>query len=303
MDSGGDQPKPTGMDSGGDQQKPTGMDSGGDQQGRMGMDMDGDQQEPTGMDMGLNNHVAVVTGASRGLGEAAVRALVAEGASVVAAARSADALNALADELGNDELGNKVVPVQCDLRDRHGVSGLVDEALDRFGRLDSVINNAGIAPASPFVEQDDEAFDQVMAVNLAAPAALSRSAARHWIDVGQPGSVVNIASTSALKGKALLAAYSASKGGLLRLTEALAAEWARHRIRVNVIAPGAFETDAQAAVLADPDTLAARLRKIPARRMGRPDEIGPLVCYLASQLSEFVTGSCFVIDGGEVSKL
>ena len=250
------------------------------------------------MDLGLDGHVTVVTGASRGLGEAAVRAMAAEGAKVVAAARSADALAALADELGD-----AVAAVPCDMLDRAAVSNLVDTAIARFGRLDSVVNNAGIAPASKFVDQPDEAFDEVLAVNLAAPAALARRAARHWIDAGQSGSVINVASTSALKGKALLAAYSASKGGLLRLAEALAGEWARYGIRVNVIAPGAFETEAQAAVMADPDTMAARLRKIPARRMGRPEELGPLVCYLASATSEFVTGSCFVIDGGEVSKL
>lgn len=250
------------------------------------------------MDWGLDGHVTVVTGASRGLGAAAVRAMVAEGAQVAAAARSADALAALADELGD-----YVAAVPCDMRDRTAVASLVDEAVSRFGRLDSVVNNAGIAPASNFTDQPDEVFDEVLAVNLAAPAALARRAAQYWIDAGSPGSVISVASTSGLKGKALLAAYSASKGGLLRLTEALAGEWARHRIRVNVIAPGAFETEAQAAVLADPDTLAARLRKIPARRMGRPEEIGPLVCYLASEISEFVTGACFVIDGGEVSKL
>ena len=110
-------------------------------------------------------------------------------------------------------------------------------------------------------------------------------------------------STSSLKGKPLLAAYSASKGALARLTEALAAEWARHGIRVNMIAPGAFATEAQAQVLADEKMLAARLRKIPMRRMGEPAELGPLVCYLASPLAAFVTGSCFVIDGGEVAKL
>ncbi|WP_420620926.1 SDR family NAD(P)-dependent oxidoreductase [Candidatus Poriferisocius sp.] len=250
------------------------------------------------VDWGLDGHVTVVTGASRGLGEAAVRAMVAEGARAVAAARSADALAALADELGD-----AVAAVPCDMRDRAAVATLVDEAMARFGRLDSVVNNAGIAPASKFVDQPDDVFDEVLAVNLAAPAALARRAASHWIDIGQPGSVVNVASTSALKGKPTLAAYSASKGGLLRLTEALAGEWARYDIRVNVIAPGAFETDAQSAVLGDPDTLTARLRKIPVRRMGQPDELGPLVCYLASEASGFVTGACFVIDGGEVSKL
>jgi len=250
------------------------------------------------MNLGLADHTIVVTGASRGLGSAITRALLAEGANVVAAARSIDALDALASEAPA-----RTAAVACDMRDREAVAGLVDAAIDRFGRLDAVVNNAGIAPAGKLVDTDLAVMEATLAVNLIAPAALARAAAQHWISADKPGAVVNIASTSGLKGKALLAGYSASKGGMLRLTEALAGEWARHRIRVNAIAPGAFETDAQGAVLDDPDLLAKRLAKIPARRMGAPEEIGPLTCYLASPLSSFVTGACFVIDGGEVAKL
>ena len=100
-----------------------------------------------------------------------------------------------------------------------------------------------------------------------------------------------------------LAAYSSSKGSMLRFSEAVAAEWAPKGVQVNVIAPGAFETDAQSAVTEDPEMLAARLKKIPSRRMGHIDEIGPLACYLASPLSNFVTGATYVIDGGEANKL
>ena len=139
--------------------------------------------------------------------------------------------------------------------------------------------------------------------NLLAPAALAQRAGAHWIALRQPGSIVNVASTSGLKGKPILVAYSSSKGAMMRFTEALAAEWARHEIRVNTIAPGAFDTAAQSAVTADAKTLDSRLKKIPLRRMGTPDELGPLVCYLLSPLSSFVTGACFVIDGGEVAKL
>ncbi len=250
------------------------------------------------MNLGLEDRVVVVTGASRGLGAAIVRGLVEEGARVVASARSADALAALAAEAPE-----RVSAVPCDVRDRDAVASLTATAVDRHGRLDAVVNNAGIAPAGRLVDTDLDVMEDTLAVNLLAPAALAQTAARHWIAQGQPGSVVNIASTSGLKGKALLSGYSASKGALLRLTEALSAEWARHDIRVNTIAPGAFETDAQGAVLDDPEMLAARLRKIPVRRMGAPAEIAPLVCYLASPVSAFVTGSCFVIDGGEVAKL
>lgn len=250
------------------------------------------------MDLQLDGHVSVVTGASRGLGEASVRALVAEGAKVVAAARSADSLEALAATAPD-----QIVAMPCDMRDRDAVAGLVGTAVDSFGRLDSVINNAGIAPAGAFVDFDLDVMDEVFAVNVMAPAALSQAAARQFIAQDSPGSIVNIGSTSSLKGKPSLVAYSSSKGAILRFTEALSGEWARHRIRVNLIAPGAFETAAQAAVLDDERILDARIKKIPARRMGQPDEIGPLVCYLVSPLSDFVTGSTFVIDGGEVAKL
>ena len=134
------------------------------------------------MDLGLDGHVTVVTGASRGLGAAAVRATVAEGAQVVAAARSADTLAALADELGDS-----VAAVPCDMRDRGAVASLVDEAVSRFGRLDSVVNNAGIAPASKFTDQPDEVFDEVLAVNLAAPAALARRARATGSTSANPG--------------------------------------------------------------------------------------------------------------------
>ena len=250
------------------------------------------------MDLAIAGQGVVVTGASRGLGAAIVRTLVDEGANVVAAARSREALDQLAAEAPDH-----IHPVTCDMRDRDAVAALANTCIEVFGRLDAVVNNAGIAPAGKLVETDLAVMEETLAVNLLAPAALAQAAARHWISSDVPGSVINIASTSGLKGKALLAGYSASKGAMMRLTEALAAEWARYKIRVNTIAPGAFETDAQAAVFEDAATLDARLRKIPLRRMGTPDEIGPLTAYLVSPLSGFVTGSCFVIDGGEVAKL
>ena len=250
------------------------------------------------MDLQINGHAIIVTGASRGLGAAMARALVAEGAVVLAAARSVDALKSLAAETPG-----QVLPIACDMRDRDAVADLVGTCLSEFGRVDAVVNNAGIAPAGKLVETDLAVMEETMAVNLLAPAALARQAAIHWIAAGQPGSVVNVASISGLKGKALLAGYSASKGAMMRLTEALSNEWARYNIRVNTIAPGGFATEAQAAVLADPVMLEARVRKIPARRLAAPEEIGPLTGYLVSPLSSFVTGSCFVIDGGDVARL
>ena len=249
------------------------------------------------IDLELNGKVAIVTGASRGLGRASAVALIEQGVRVLAVARSLDALEEL-----QSSASDSVQIRQCDMLDADAVAELPKAAIDAFGSLDIVVNNAGIAPAGKFLEQDAQVWADVMAVNVTAPAILARAAGPHMVAQGS-GKIINVASTSGILGKATLVAYSASKGALLQFTKALAAEWAKAGIQVNAIAPGAFATDAQRQVLAEPEILERRLRKIPARRMGESEEIGPLVCYLASNKSAFVTGSVFVIDGGESSKL
>jgi 2-dehydro-3-deoxy-D-gluconate 5-dehydrogenase len=249
------------------------------------------------VNFGLDGHVAIVTGAGRGLGRAAVKALTAEGVRVLAVARSQPELESL-----QDELPGSVHAHACDLRDLRAVAALPNIAVEAMGRLDIVVNNAGIAPAGPFLDQRTEEWSDVIAVNLTAPAFLAREAGRLLVAQGS-GKVINVASTSGITGKPLLVSYSASKGGLIQLTKALAAEWAPSGVQVNAIAPGAFETDAQRVVLDSPELLERRVRKIPAGRIAAPREIGPLVCLLASPLSAFVSGAVFVIDGGEVSKL
>jgi 2-deoxy-D-gluconate 3-dehydrogenase len=249
------------------------------------------------VDLDLNGRVAIVTGASRGLGRAAADALVSEGVRVLAVARDAEKLAQL--ERAHPEM---IMAMTCDMRDLAAVSALADRAVERFGGLDIVVNNAGIAPAASFADQEWSTWSDVLAVNVTAPAVLTQSAGRRFIEQGS-GKVINVVSTSGLRGKPGLVAYSASKGALIRFTEALGAEWAPLGIQVNAIAPGAFATDAQHAVTSDPELLARRIRKIPARRMGAPAEFGPLVAFLASAAANFVSGSTFVIDGGEVNKL
>jgi 2-deoxy-D-gluconate 3-dehydrogenase len=249
------------------------------------------------IDFQLEGKVAIVTGASRGLGRAAAEALVEQGALVLAVARSIDELQKL--ETAHP---GKIKACQCDMSDIEVVAGLPAQAIDAFGQLDIVVNNAGIAPAGFFLEQDDQVWLDVMAVNVTAPAILTKAAGKYMLSQGS-GKIINIASTSGILGKPMLVAYSSSKGALLQFTKALAGEWARKGVQVNAIAPGAFATDAQRVVLESPDILARRLGKIPAKRMGTTEEIGPMICYLASSLSDFVSGSVFVIDGGESSKL
>jgi NAD(P)-dependent dehydrogenase (short-subunit alcohol dehydrogenase family) len=249
------------------------------------------------MDLGMEGRVAIVTGASRGLGLAAAAALAAEGVKVLCASRSEGDLAQLIAARPD-----QVVHRSYDARDAESGAALVEAATSEFGGLDILVNNAGVAPASPFLEDTLENWRDTLAVNVLAPVALTQAAGPAMIERGG-GKVINIASLVGVRGKAWLSAYSASKGALVRLTEALAAEWARYDIQVNAIAPGAFATEAQSAVLESEDLHRKRVAKIPARRFAEPREMDGLLLYLASPLSNFVTGVTYAIDGGELARL
>ncbi len=249
------------------------------------------------MDLRLTDTVVLVTGASRGLGAAMAIELAREGAHVVAAARSEDSLAEVAAQ-GD----GRISTVATDMRDEDSVAALVPEVIARHGRIDGLINNAGIAPAGKFATQDPAIWKDALAVNVIAPMLLAQAAGVRMIEQGA-GRIVNVASTTGLRGKPFLVPYSTSKGAVVRFTEALAAEWAAKNVQVNCIAPGAFVTEAQKAVTESPELHAKRIAKIPAGRMADPSELVPLACLLVSPVSGFTTGATFVVDGGESGKL
>jgi 2-deoxy-D-gluconate 3-dehydrogenase len=177
------------------------------------------------------------------------------------------------------------------------VEALVERAAHGLGRLDIVVNNSGIAAVIPMAEMPPEEFRRTVEVNLVGVFNGCRAAAGRLI-AQKSGKIINVASVVGALGLPGYAAYSASKGGVIALTRTLAVEWARHNIQVNAMAPGWFVTDMNSRAFADPKVRERLLRDVPARRTGRLEEIGPLVVYLASSASDFMTGQTVFLDGG-----
>jgi NAD(P)-dependent dehydrogenase (short-subunit alcohol dehydrogenase family) len=240
----------------------------------------------------LSGRVAVVTGASSGLGARFARVLDAAGASVVVTARRAERLDALAADLRDG------VAIAADLAEPGAAGSIVDTACERFGHLDVLVNNAGAGSDLPAVDLPVDDFRGIVEVNLVAPFALAQAAARVMLERGS-GSIVNIASQFGLVGTtAGLSAYAAAKGGLVNLTRHLAAEWSPRGVRVNALAPGYFATEMTQDVFEDERFVAWTTRNTPMRRTGREGELDGALLYLASDASSYTTGSVLVVDGG-----
>jgi len=243
----------------------------------------------------IDGRVAIVTGASRGLGRAMALALAGAGADVVVAARTKTDLEETAHQV--EQFGRRALAVPTDVSVYAEVEMLVTRARQILGGLDIVVNNSGIARVSPLADMLPEEFRHTLDVNLVGVFNGCRAAAPHLI-AQQSGKVINLASVLGQVGLPGYTAYAASKGGVAAFTRALAAEWARHNIQVNALAPGWFVTDMNAEAFADPKIRERLLRDVPARRTGRLEEIGPLLLYLASSASDFMTGQTVFLDGG-----
>ena len=245
--------------------------------------------------MRIDGKTAVVTGASRGLGRAIAMALAAAGANVALAARSKPELEETANLVVG--AGGRAVVVPTDVASYDAVETLMKTTTSVFGRLDIVVNNSGIARVKPFAEMSPADWQAVVDVNLTGTFNGCRAAASYLIAQGS-GKVINLASVLGAVGLPGYTVYGATKGGVIALTRSLGVEWARHQVQVNAIAPGWFVTDMNEAAFADPRTAERLTRDIPARRTGRPDEIGPLAVFLASSASDFMTGQTIFLDGG-----
>ncbi|HEV8617653.1 MAG TPA: SDR family oxidoreductase [Methylomirabilota bacterium] len=239
--------------------------------------------------------MAVVTGASRGLGRAIAVALAEAGADVALAARSKADLEETAHQAEGH--GRRAIVVPTDVTQYAEVDSLMQQTVRALGRLDVVVNNSGIAGVKPLAEATPEDWRAIVDVNLGGVFNGCRAAAPH-LTAQRSGKVINLASVLGAVGLPGYTMYAATKGGVMALTRALAVEWARHNVQVNAIAPGWFVTDMNALAFADPRVNERLLRDVPARRTGRLEEIGPLAVYLASPASDFMTGQTLFLDGG-----
>jgi NAD(P)-dependent dehydrogenase (short-subunit alcohol dehydrogenase family) len=243
----------------------------------------------------LTGKVALITGASRGLGRAIAGGLAEAGADLVITSRHLPDVERVASELAVG--GRKVFALQVDVTRASEVDDAVARAIAAMGRLDILVNNAGINIRKPALELTEGDWDQTLDTNLKGCFLVARAVGRHML-ARQAGSVVNIASMMASVVHAERAAYASSKGGLVQLTRVLAVEWAPYNVRVNAICPGPFLTDLNKVILNDPEKVKYFMDRLPMKRFGKPEELIGSVIFLASEASSYITGTTIYIDGG-----
>lgn len=245
----------------------------------------------------LRGRVALVTGASSGLGAHFARTLAIAGANVAIAARRLDRLQAVAADIS--QAGARAVAVPMDVTDATSIEDALTRIESELGPVGVLINNSGVAVTRAAIDLEEDEWDQVVDTNLKGAWLVARACARRMIEARTGGAIVNIASITALRVAGGLAAYAASKAALVQLTRTMSLELARHGIRVNALAPGYILTDINRAFFETPAG-EAMIRRIPQRRIGRPEDLDGALLLLASDASSYMTGSVIVVDGGHL---
>ena len=247
----------------------------------------------------LDGKVALVTGASTGLGQAIAIAMAEAGADVVIHSHhdheGADTVAAI------EKLGRRTAGIFGDMSDKETPKRLIDETIEKFGRIDILVNNAGMIKRAPAVDFSEEDWSLVLEVNLSSVFRLSQAAGKKMIEQGG-GKIVNIASLLSFQGGVTVPAYTASKSGVAGLTKAFANEWAKHNINVNAIAPGYMATNNTTALRADETRNRQILERIPAGRWGNSDDLAGTAVFLASPASDYLQGHILVVDGGWMAR-
>ncbi len=239
----------------------------------------------------------LLTGASSGIGRAALHAFVAEGARILAVGRNAERLEEARRASPDPE---RVLTSTADVGVPDQARGIVAAALEVFGRLDVLVNNAGIATSGPVLECSEETWNETLSINLSGPFHTSQVAARHMAERGG-GAIVNVASTDAFSAESPQVAYNVSKAGLVMLTKSFAHELGHLGVRVNAVAPGETLTPMVAEEMADPSFAGEYLKGVPLRRASRPEEQAAVILFLASDEASYVTGETILADGGQLA--
>ena len=243
----------------------------------------------------LTGKVAIVTGASRGLGQYFARALARAGADLVVTSRTRDSLAPFVAEI--ELLGRRAVPLELDVRDVDSIRKMADDAEAAYGRIDVLVNNAGCNVRKPAVEVTWDDWNLVLDTNLRGTFFVAQAVAKKMIPQGA-GRIINIGSVTCVAGYAGLGPYCASRGGVKQLTMSLADDWGPLGITVNCLAPGWFKTAQNQALYEDPEWVQYLCDRIPLKRPGQPRDLDGAIVFLASDASEYVTGQTLLVDGG-----